>query len=213
MKPIFYDGRVRARCPDCAAISNFVPVTNAVHRDGLHAIGKSGYRHCAYLLVQCSGCDRCGLAELHHNGRLEHSDVEFYPSAIETEPLPKGMPDGVISEYAEAEKCASVGAWRGASALLRSALEKLLKANGYTKGVLAARIEAASKDGIVADALKDRAHTNVRDLGNDVVHDDWRQVTPDEYESAHHYVHRIAEAFYDNRPHVETLLKKAGRLQ
>lgn len=212
MKPTFYDGKVRARCPDCAAISNFTPVAPLVHRDAFHAIGKSGFKHCAYVLVQCSGCDRCGLAELHHNGRLEHSEVEFYPSAIEAEPLPKGTPDGVIAEYSEAERCASANAWRGASALLRSALEKLLRANGYSNHNLYARIEAAATDGVIAAALKDRAHTNVRDLGNDVVHDDWREVTRDEYESAHHYVHRIAEAFYDNRPHVETLLKKAGRL-
>ena len=49
-----------------------------------------------------------------------------------------------LKEYREAELCTSVGAWRGASALLRSALEKTLKANGYTGGSLFDKINWAA---------------------------------------------------------------------
>ena len=50
--------------------------------------------------------------------------------------LPSGVPEGVHKEYREAELCASVEAWRAASALLRSTLEKTLKGSGYTTGSL-----------------------------------------------------------------------------
>jgi hypothetical protein len=51
-------------------------------------------------------------------------------------PLPEDVPDGLIKEFREAELCASFGAWRAASAMLRSVLEKTLKVNGYSNGSL-----------------------------------------------------------------------------
>jgi predicted NAD-dependent protein-ADP-ribosyltransferase YbiA (DUF1768 family) len=49
-------------------------------------------------------------------------------------------------------------------------------------------------------------------FGNDVLHDEWREVTGEEYEAAHHYVQRIVEDFYDPRAEVEATLIKSGRL-
>jgi len=43
-------------------------------------------------------------------------------------------------------------------------------------------------------------------LGNDVLHEDWREVTEDEYNDAHKYAQRILEDFYDHRPTVEAQL-------
>ena len=51
--------------------------------------------------------------------------------------------------------------------------------------------DAVAADGVITEALRKRAHDNVRSLGNDVLHDDWREVTPDELEDAHHYMQRI----------------------
>jgi hypothetical protein len=76
----------------------------------------------------------------------------------------------------------------------RSALEKALKANGYMKGSLAARIDEAAGDGVITEARRKRAHEDVRVLGNDVLHDEWRSVTDDEVTAAH-YVQRILEDF------------------
>lgn len=138
---------------------------------------------------------------------------EFFPPAIDRLKLPDKVPGGVAAEFTEAEVCASVHAWRAASALLRSALEKTLAANGYDKGPLAGRIDEAAKDGVITAARQKRAHENVRVLGNDILHDEWREVTAEEYEDAHHYVQRILEDFYDHRGEVEGILKAAGRLQ
>jgi hypothetical protein len=48
-------------------------------------------------------------------------------------------------------------------------------------------------------------------LGNDVLHEDWREVTFDEYEEAHKYAQRILEDFYDDRATVEGRLTAKGR--
>jgi hypothetical protein len=52
----------------------------------------------------------------------------------------------------------------------------------------------------------------VRVLGNDVLHDEWREVTPEDAEKAHHYVQRILEDFYDDRSTVESELRSKNRL-
>ena len=127
--------------------------------------------------------------------------------------IPSGLPDGVQREFREAELCASVQAWRAGSALFRSALEKVLRANGYHKGSLADRIDEAAADGVITAARSKRAHDEIRVLGNDILHDDWREVTEDEFELAHHYAQRIFEDLYDDRPSVQALLIGKGRLK
>jgi len=105
----------------------------------------------------------------------------------------------------------SVSAWRGAAALLRSALEKALKANGYDEAVLYKKIEAAGADGVITSSRRQRAQDLVRILGNDVLHEEWRVVTQQEAEDAHHYVGRVIEDLYDDRAAVETVLAAKGR--
>jgi len=169
-----------------------------------------------FVLLRCAGCGRGGLATIIDDGAQMNGDlVDFYPLQVEIAKLPSGVPDGVVREDREAEQCASVGAWRAASALLRSALEKALVANGYTKtmGNLKARIDVAADDGAITAARSRRAHDDVRSLGNDVLHDDWRPVDQDEYETAHHYVLRVLEDLYDDRETVERLLVERGRVE
>jgi hypothetical protein len=107
---------------------------------------------------------------------------------------------------------------RAASALFRSVLEKTLKANGYTKGTdpslrdLQKRIDAAAADGVITQARQKKAHDDIRALGNDVLHDDWRIVTDDEVEDSHRYTHRILEDLYDDRPTVLAILIAKNRM-
>jgi len=105
-----------------------------------------------------------------------------------------------------------VGAYRAASALLRSVLEKILKANGYTTGNLQNKIDLAAGDGVLTAARQRRAHDNLRVLGNDVLHEPWRPVSAEEYEEAHGYGQRIIEDFYDTRTETEAILRAHGRL-
>jgi len=223
MKPTFFEANsIRADCPDCgvptsyegrnpSGASEFGSIV--VSQD--HQYNGALFSRTLYKLFRCAACSRPGVAKLHFNsnlgldGKLEW----FWPTSVVAVKLPSGVPDGILKEFREAELCLSGGAWRGASALFRSALEKLLKANGYTKERdLYQRIEAAAKDGVITAARRQRAHDLVRTLGNDVLHDDWREVTPEEAESAQHYVGRIIEDFYDDRPSVEKSLIAVGRL-
>lgn len=219
MKPLYVLGSVRAQCPDCdGAVTTFEFKDTQRHfgtiiKDQAHTYDGKSYLRVLYLLMRCAGCHRGGLATLHDNGKVEEGVLEsFLPISTLSAKLPTGVPDGIRAEYREAERCAGVGAWRAASGLLRSTLEKALRANGYLRGSLAARIDEAAADGVITEARKKKAHDEVRVLGNDVLHDEWREVLSDEVLAAHHYVQRILEDFYDDRTSVETLLIAKGRI-
>ena len=135
-------------------------------------------------------------------------------------PLPQGVPDDLVAEFREAERDAAHEAYRSGSALLRSVLEKTLTKNGYVeveytdeKGnkkkskSLLRRIDAAADDCVITETRRNRVHDHIRDLGNDILHDDWRVISAEEYEDAHKYSQRILEDFYDQRATVEARLK------
>ena len=112
----------------------------------------------------------------------------------------------------EAGLCAAVKAWRAGSALVRSALEKVFISNGYSERDLFNKIEAAKKDGVITDSRAKKAHDDIRVLGNDVLHDKWRAVDPDEFYLSYHYCQRVIEDFYDDRSTVESILKSKNRI-
>lgn len=215
MKPIFRNGNVISRCPDCGgAVTTFEQTQGFIACDGSHfwTDGQT-YSRLLYILMKCASCQRAGVAKIHDNGRVSDGVMEwFFPKAIERASIPAGVPSGIQAEYREAELCASVDAWRAASGLLRSTLEKVLRANGYNKGSLAARIDEAAADGIITESRRRRAHEDIRVLGNDVLHDEWRMVDADEVIDSHHYLQRIMEDFYDDRDAVEAILVARGRL-
>ena len=217
MKPTALDYGVKAVCSDCGAMSffdwrkggtEFGTVIHNIHHD------YAGYTftRIIYKLLSCSGCGRGGLAKFHDKGQLPGRLESFYPRALASAPLPEKVPDGIINEYREAELCASVEAWRAASALLRSTLEKTLKENGYKKGSLEAKIDEAASDSVITTARSQKVHENIRVLGNDVVHEEWREIDEEEVSAALHYAQRILEDFYDDRVSVEKILIKKDRL-
>jgi hypothetical protein len=216
MKPSFQHGNVRANCPDCSgAVTTFEYRSGPQGEFGTVALGLGAGQSRIYKLLRCAGCGRGGIAavSLPQNTQYPAGKLEqFLPRTIDKLPLPTNVPTDLTQEFAEAELCASVEAWRAASALLRSTLEKTLIANGYTKGSLAAKIDEAATDGVITAARSRRAHEDIRVLGNDVLHDDWREVSEEEYEQAHHYAQRILEDFYDDRASVEATLTDKGRL-
>lgn len=209
--PQFVHGNVRANCPECGgALTTFEFMSVGGE---LGSIGSPGT---VYHLVRCAGCGRGGLAKVRvppHMGYLQGFLEEFFPRTIDMLEVPEHVPPGVKSEFREAELCASIGAWRAGSAMLRSTLEKTLTANGYDKGSLKERIDLAAADGAITAARSKRAHDDIRVLGNDILHEPWKDVTEDEFDQAHHYAQRILEDFYDDRPSVEAMLIAKGRLQ
>jgi len=213
---------VAAKCPDCGDTTTFEPRYNGSNLGVLSyqtKLKKPGSLtnfagHISYQLLRCARCGRGAMSKVTgfdgEQGELE----EFWPIAVDNVSIPAGVPKDIESEYREAEKCIAFGAYRAASALLRSTLEKALKANGYTSQKnLQQKIDEAAADGILTATLQKRSHDEIRDLGNDVLHDEYRQIEKDEVTASHHYVHRILEAFYDHRPTVEATLKAKGRLR
>src|ERR1700730_940137 len=190
---------ISAHCPDCdGAYSTFQQVSfaNVARRHRY-----SGVDYSYITLYQCISCGRGGLSKIHsHDGNPPQGNLEsFYPFHRETAAIPTVVPADIVAEYREAELCASFAAWRASSALLRSTLEKILRSNGYTTGSLYNKIDAAAADTILTETRHRRAHDEIRVLGNDVLHDDWRVITQEEVELAHHYIQRILEDFYDDR--------------
>jgi hypothetical protein len=212
---------VSAHCPECEAITSFDPKQTAVVQSHTqHMYQGKPYLRVLYVFSQCSRCTRGALATVLDNGQTATAVLEnFFPVSVERAHLPPGVPEAIRSEFREAELCAAFGAKRAASALFRSALEKALKVNGYTKGNdsslrdLEKRIDAAAADGVITDARRKKAHEDVRSLGNDVLHDEWRQVTDDEVAAARHYTQRMLEDFYDDRATVEGILVAKKRVE
>lgn len=199
---------VAAPCPGCGGEpTTFEPVPSA---SCSRTVEGGWNEHC--ILLKCSVCGRgaaCLLIEAPVGGTKDLR--EFWPKVPVHARVPADVPDDINAELRESEQCIGVGALRAAAALLRSTLEKVLKANGYDQATLVSKIEAASKDGVLTEARMNRANALVRVLGNDVLHEEWREVMVEEVSSAHHYVVRVLEDFYDDRPTVETLLIQKGR--
>ena len=103
---------------------------------------------------------------------------------------------------------------RAAAGMFRSVLDKTMRANGYKDGKLNLRdqIEAAAKDGLITEARRRKAHDEIRVLGNDVLHDEWREIPLEDVQAAQHYAQRILEDFYDDREGVLKLLRAAKRV-
>lgn len=216
------EGRVRARCPDCDARLVFVPVDS--HQYGIsyyvlkmHSSPGSGLTwYVRHQLYRCNKCSRGAYGEIafHEGARWFEGALEtFVPTDLPSVDVADGVPTNVLAELQEAGVCASVGAFRAGSALLRSALEKALIENGYRNGKLFHKIETAATDGVITQSRKTRAQVGVRVLGNDILHDEYREVSEEEFLDSQRYVLKILEDLYDDREPVVEVLREKGRLQ
>ncbi len=213
------NGSVQASCQDCqGAVTTFE--TSFGGRElghtiinGLHAYSARNWNRIIYQLMRCAGCGKGAVAKIHCNNHVYEGVVEsLSPPSVVTQKIPSSVPEGIKNEFREAEMCASYGMRRAASALFRSCLEKALKHNGYIKGTLEAKIDEAATDGVITEARRKRAHEDIRVLGNDILHDDWRDITSEELDQAHKYSQRVLEDLYDDRPTVEALLVAKKRI-
>lgn len=209
---------VSAHCPICGVVTSFGQISSK-SVDGTYNYDGKVYSRVLYVFGACARCGHGSLAVVPDNGNNATAVLEsFFPISVDAAPLPSAVPPDIEAEFREAENCAAAGSKRAASALFRSVLEKALKANGYKKGNdpaltdLRKRIDAAAADGVITDARRKKAHDEIRSLGNDVLHDDWREVDDAEVQESHRYMQRILEDLYDDRPTVEAVLKAKGRL-
>jgi hypothetical protein len=218
MRAELKNGNVRAHCPDCDAITSFENThkgqfLSTVIVDKSHSFDGRTFSRILYEHLRCASCNRGGMATIHDNGRVVDGVLEeFFPISVGKANIPHEVPVGILAEYREAELCLAVGAHRAASALFRSVLEKTLRQNGFVKDNLEKKIDSAAADSIITESRRKRAHEDIRVLGNDVLHDEWREISPEDAEQAAHYAQRILEDFYDDRASVVHLLTASGRI-
>jgi len=171
-----------------------------------------------FRLLRCAGCGYGGYAAIRYTEIDGYKLVIFFPDAVHPTELPLAVPDDIKKEYREAERCMGFKAFRAASVLFRSALEKTLKVNGYVvsgiidKMNLYKKIDEAAADGVITRSRRRRAHDDVRTLGNDVLHEEYCEIKEEAAETAGHYVQRIFEDFYDHRAETEAVLIEKGRI-
>lgn len=233
------ENNVLAHCPDCDATTSFDTkghsntALGAVIINSPHRYENNNYSRILWQFFRCNVCSRGAVAKLHDSGNSPSAVLEdFIPQALQKASLPPSVPEDIVKEFREAELDASHGAYRSASAMLRSVLEKTLKKNGYEdveiKDVqgntvrdkdgnpkkstrLIHRIDAAAEDRVITETRQKRAHENIRVLGNDVLHEEWREIMQEEFDEAHKYAQRLPEDFYDDRQTVEARLRAQRR--
>lgn len=170
-----------------------------------------------YRLLRCLGCGAGALAtHVTKRGSAEPPALmDFYPESNGNLELPSNVPVGITKEFREGERCLAAGCFRAAAGMFRSVLDKTLRANGYKekRGTnLEQQIDAAAADGTITASRQRRAHDEIRVLGNDVLHEEWREIPETDVEAARQYAQRILEDFYDDRDSVLTLLRSKGRV-
>ncbi|WP_427311050.1 DUF4145 domain-containing protein [Cupriavidus sp. H39] len=139
----------------------------------------------------------------------------FAWESIEQLQLPPATPVGIAAEFREGERCLEAGCFRAAAGMFRSVLDKTLRANGYKvkKGTpLEQQIDMAANDGVITAARRKRAHEEIRVLGNDVLHEAWREVPGEEVETSRRYAQHLLHDFYDDRETVLAILREKGRV-
>ena len=137
---------VIARCQRCAGtVTAFNPVATGTSSFTQTEEWTNGPVMVTYVFLKCSACGMAAVATLvtDYLERGPYRLDDFHPRSPNFEVLPEDVPRDLFAEVREAEWAASVGAFRAATALLRSALEKTLKSNGYVEGVLARKIDEA----------------------------------------------------------------------
>ncbi|WP_316872040.1 DUF4145 domain-containing protein [Ralstonia mannitolilytica] len=211
-------GNIRARCTTCdGALSMFVDATPDGHQIGLLRRQVSPTLVETYRLLRCLGCGAGAIAaHVEQRGSVQMPVLmDFYPESKGSLNLPPDVPTGITKEFREGERCLASGCYRAAAGMFRSVLDKTLRANGYKekRGTnLEQQIDAAAADGAITASRQRKAHDEIRVLGNDVLHEKWREIPEADVEAARQYAQRILEDFYDDRESVLALLRSKGRV-
>lgn len=223
MAELTKEGMILANCPRCRARTQFTYKWDSYNGNSYSCVERRDrvdFYWETHKFFKCTGCGLGGVARLKSlsepytfpNGGF--TLIHFYPDATQGMSLPKDTPKGIREEFREAEACMSHGCYRAASGMFRSVLEKTLRANGYKPGreSLYTMIENAANEKVITQARKRRAHDEIRSLGNDIFHEDWKPVDKESVDITRRYAQRVLEDFYDDRETVKTMLIEVGRM-
>jgi hypothetical protein len=218
--PKLAGNEVNAYCPVCDARSNFVreaggyspPPSRELHE----YYRRLGTGRMTFLLLRCVTCSLGAFAALYEPDSIRGYSMPelacFHPYAFERLRLPEDTPDDIVSEFRSAENCAGIGEYRPAAAMLRSAIEKVLKKHGYDQWNLQGKLNQLKEDRIITGTLAKQNREIVKILADDVLHGEWRDISSDEYEKAYKYAHKLIDGFYDDHKNVLEELAELERI-
>jgi hypothetical protein len=215
MASINEQGNIQACCPEChGALSTF----EWNSKDKIYgSITRADIAESTcYRLYRCAGCGSGALAVVRFTGKLWPGDTRqlltFHSEAAERLPLPRDLPQVIVNEFREAEKCLDAGCLRAAMGLFRSVLVKVLRANGYPVDrnlPLSHQMDTVAGDGIITKARHRKA---ARVLGHDIIDDEWHEPPRIDLEALRRFTQRILEDLYEDRAATVLMLRDAGRL-
>ena len=218
------EGSIVSHCPGCRGGKSTFEWRDNDGQFGAHErrVEDQFWGDCveSYRLFKCAGCGMGAFGVIRMGGGGQYPGsynrlLRFFPESKQRLLIPNSVPKGIVTEFREAETCFENQCIRAAAGLIRSVLDKTLRANGYKtkqESNLYKQIEAAAEDGVITQARKRRAQDEIRVLGNDVLHDDWHEIPEEDVKAAKHYCQRILEDFYDDRVSVLELLREAERV-
>jgi hypothetical protein len=205
------------------------------YQSGMEFIRGSGYRWRAisespvadYAFAGLFVCHQCkapsiGLAYGSRGAVPEalftdfEGDFRWLPEKATAKDFP-GVPEPIASTASDAHKCASVGVYRGAIALARSALESAAKVKDYKTGTLQAKIQEMANDRLLRANVKEMAD-RLKNMGNRVLHaddavddaGDARSATKEDAEDALWLLDEVLHELFQADQRYEAILKRQG---
>lgn len=163
---------------DCNAPTNYEEFKNFVYKNLVKT------KRTILIIGRCLQCDNEVVITI-YNENDEINMVKLYEcgGSIATQ----HTPESVKYYLDEAYKCNTMGAYTGAVAMYRTALENLLYDKGYQKGMLKDKIKAFEKEKEEnkaprwADVVDEDILDKIRDLGNWAVHPNKGDITKQQH--------------------------------
>lgn len=156
------------------------------------------HRVATLIIGRCLQCENdVNIIIYNENDDISMVKLFKFGSGVATE----HTPESVKYYLDEAYKCKTMGAYTGAVAMYRTALENLLYNKGYQKGMLKDKIEAFEKDkknGTAqrwADAVDEDILDKIRDLGNWAVHPNKGDITKQQHLQDEELIECLDEIF------------------
>lgn len=119
---------------------------------------------------------------------------QFLPHP-QPDPVAEEVPESVSSAVWEMRLCLSVGAFQGATAMGRRAIEAAALELHIEGGDLRNKIDALHAAGHITVSLKETAHA-IRDFGNDGVHPKNRRVSKEDADDVSQFVDALMDALF-----------------
>ena len=133
-------------CPRCGTFSE------------ARGIAAPGLPQIAYVCRRCHGITLIETKDMEH-----HTDItEYYPKARLA--VDASVPQALAEDYVEAQRCFSVGAWRGCAVMARRFVQSVMHDKGATGRDVWAEIKDLEEKRLLAPSLAE-ASQHVRVLG------------------------------------------------